>query len=145
MPPMRSTRLSRSHGWVFKVLVAIVLIAGLLFFAGMTFIFSDENKAAGESIAVAVEAFSKEKGLYPERLDDLRPKYLAAIPAAGQHWGIVYAVEPDAKQCWVAYQVHRDSFREYDCQKRVWQLLDYDESLAVKHPKAEWIRPTGRS
>ena len=141
---MRSAQPSKSRGWIFNVLVAIVVIAGLLFFLGITFIFSDENEAAGKSIAAALEAFSKEQGRYPERLAELTPKYLAAIPAAGKYFPIVYAADSDGKQCWLAYAVHRDSLQEYDCQKRTWQLTEYEDSRAVKHPKAERINPTGR-
>jgi hypothetical protein len=137
-------RSNESGGWIFNTFVAIIVIAGLLIVAGLMFIFSDENKASGESIAAAVEAFSKAEGRYPQRLEELRPKYLAAIPSAGEHFGIVYAAEPDGKQCWLAYQIHRDSFQEYDCQKRAWLMVEYEDSEAVRHPKAEWIRPAGR-
>jgi hypothetical protein len=126
------------------VLLGIVVAAVLLFRGCVALVFSDENEAAGKSIAAAVEAFRQEQGRYPERLEELRPKYLAAIPQAGEHFGIVYAADSAGKQCWVAYQVHRDSFEEYDCQKRAWLLVEYEDSQAVRHPKAEWIRPTGR-
>lgn len=125
----------------------LVLFGGILALAGLVYLWetvtgaSDENKAAGESLAAAVEAYKLQQGRYPERLEDLVPKVIAEIPQAGQYFLIVYAVEPGGKQCWVAYQVHRDRFEEYDCRKHAWQNVEFEDSRAVRHPNAQKLRP----
>ena len=88
----------------------------------------DDLEATGKSLVVAVEAFNAKNGRYPPSLDELVPQYLPELPKAGKYFVIDYAVEPDGKQCWVGYQVHRDRIMEYDCRKRDWQNFEIEDS-----------------
>lgn len=98
-------------------------------------------KPAGESIATAVQAFKQRNGLYPQRLEELVPTFLPALPKGGKYFAITYAPEPDRMQCWVAYQVHRDRLEEYDCRKAVWGNVEIEDSHVFRHPNAQFIKP----
>ena len=132
-PPRPQSR----WGWV----IPVALIGGLVFLWNSCSYYNYENKEAAERIATAVEAFNRDYSRYPARLEELAPKYLAEIPQAGEWSAITYAVEPGGAQCWLAYSVHRDYLQEYDCSAHAWQLVDYDDSRAVKHPAKQVILP----
>jgi hypothetical protein len=97
----------------------------------------DDLEAAGKQIVVAVEAFNAKNGRYPMSLDELVPKYLPELPKAGKYFVIDYAVSPDGKQCWVAYQVHRDRIEEYDCRKRGWENMEFMDSASRNQPNVK--------
>jgi hypothetical protein len=121
--------------------VPIAIVGALVFLWNSCSFFNYENKPAAESIAASVEAFHRANGRYPQRLEELVPKFLPEIPQAGEWSPIFYAADPGGTRCWIAYGVHRDDFQEYDCQKQAWQLVDYDESEAVKHPARQVLVP----
>ena len=118
------------HGWI---------AALILFGCGAA---PPENKPAGESIAAAVESYKQKNGRFPGRLQDLVPAHLAAIPKpASKQFVIVYAANHGGSQCWVAYQVQRDSYQEYDCLKRSWSPLAVEKTHVLGHPNAQVLTP----
>jgi hypothetical protein len=123
------------------LIVAVAILGALVFLWNSCSFFNYENKDAAETIAAAVRAYQRDNGRYPARLEDLVPRYLAEIPQAGEWSPMFYAAEPGGAQCWIAYGVHRDDFQEYDCLQHTWQLVDYDDSKAVKHPARQALLP----
>ena len=115
------------------------LLVLMVFLAGCE---STENKAAGESIAAAVQAYKKSNGRYPQQVEDLVPRYLHAVPDSGRYFVIVYAAEPGGSQCWVAYQVHRDRYEEFDCLKGAWTNVEIEDSHVFRHPNARKVVPS---
>lgn len=124
-------------GWV----IPFAIVGGLVFLWNSCSFFNYESREDAERIAAAVEAFNRDHAHYPARLEELVPKYLAEVPQAGEWSTIIYAAEPGGAQCWIAYSVHRDDFQEYDCATHAWQLVDYDDSQAVKHPARQVLVP----
>jgi hypothetical protein len=88
-----------------------------------------------------VQAYEQDNAHYPQRLEGLVPSYLPAVPTAGKYFVIVYAAEPDGQQCWVAYQVHRDRFEEFDCRKGKWTNVEIEDSHVFRHPNAQYVKP----
>ena len=76
-----------------------------------------------------------------ERLEEVVPKYLPAIPVpASKDFVIVYAADSAGKECWVAYQVHRDNFEEYDSAVGKWQLMEYEDTRALREEEKQVLR-----
>jgi hypothetical protein len=127
----------RKYAWVLPVL----LLGGCVYLWELFTGESDENVAAGKSIVAAIEAFNGKNGRYPEKLEELVPRFLPEIPQAGQYFGIYYAAEPGGTQCWLAYGVHRDRVEEYDCSAHTWINLEVDDSAALRHPAKQVLSP----
>lgn len=106
----------------------MLLGIGVFLWASFSAITNNENKAASESIAAAVQSFKEMNGRYPAKLEQLVPAFLPELPKAGKYFSILYAAEPGGAQCWVAYQVHRDRYEEYDCRKQVWINVEIEDS-----------------
>jgi hypothetical protein len=93
-----------------------------------------EREAAAQ-VAAAVQAYRERHGRYPQRVEELVPGELPAMPTI-RHW-LVYAAESDGSQCWILDQVIWDSVSEYDCAGRRWQGLDISRSRAWVHPNKQ--------
>ena len=135
-PVPAPAKVSRKYAWVLPVLA----LGGCVYLLSL-FGENDENKAAGQAIAAAVEQFKAQKGRYPAKLEELVPAFLTEVPQAGQYFGIYYAAEPGGTRCWLSYGVHRDRVEEYDCQTRQWMNVEIDDSLAWKHPGKQTLVP----
>ena len=102
---------------------------------------NDENEAAAKSIADAIAAYNGKNGRYPEKLEQLVPRFLPEVPQAGEWFPIYYAAEPGGTQCWLAYGVHRDRVEEYDCSTRQWINYEWEDSTATRHAKVQILPP----
>jgi hypothetical protein len=137
-PALPPAKVSTEYAWVLPVLaLGGCVYLWEIFTSGVT----DENKAAGQSIAAAVDAYKVKNSRYPAKLEELVPAFLTEVPQAAQYFGIYYAAEPDGTQCWLAYGVHRDRVEEYDCRNREWTNREIDDGLAWKHPAKQTIVP----
>jgi hypothetical protein len=123
-----------------SVTFGLIALAALAFRGCYHFVHNEENAPAAESIVSAMEAYRKENGRCPATLEDMQPKFLASIPKSVNPFVIVYAASVDGKQCWVAYQVHRDNFEEYDSAVGKWQLMEYEETRALREERKQILR-----
>lgn len=133
MIPSRAAK----YSWVLPVL----LLGSCAYLFHLFPLESDENEAAGKSIVSAIEAYNGKNGRYPDKLEDLVPRFLPEVPQAGEWFGIFYAAEAGGTQCWLAYGVHRDRVEEYDCTAHTWTNVEVDDSAAVRHPKRQALAP----
>jgi hypothetical protein len=115
--------------------LALLVVAKLF----MVFVLKDENRAAGEEIVAAVEAYKAANQRYPETLAQLQPKYLGKLPQPASGTNFVYASSPDGKAAWFGYQTMSDAFSEYDSQSRKWQKIEYDQSQALRMRTKEFV------
>ena len=116
-------------------LVVLAVVYKLL----MIFVFTDENRPAGEEIVAAVEAYKVSNKRYPEKLAQLQPKYLGKVPKPAPGTNFVYAASQDGAAAWFGYQTLRDVFCEYDSRTRRWQNLDYDQSDGLRQQVKEFV------
>ena len=117
------------------ILVALIVIYKL----AMAFVFTDENRQAGEEIVAAVEAFKAGNKRYPERLAELQPKYLGRIPRPAPRSNFIYAVASDGTVAWFGYQKPGGGLSEYATDARRWRDIDYDESEALRMRTKEFV------
>ena len=102
-------------------------------------VLADENRPAGEAIVAAAEAYKRANRRFPEKLAQLQPRFLAAIPQPASGTNFVYAASSDGTTCWFGYQTHRDMFNEYDSRTRKWKYLEYEDSDALSRPVKEFV------
>lgn len=77
---VRWVKSCKAFGWKYKVVYPLIPIVGLLAIGGIVNANSYIGKRNAEEIVKAVESFKKETGSYPDRLEDLVPQRLDAIP-----------------------------------------------------------------
>lgn len=58
----------------------------------------EQSKGTGDRIVAQIERFHSDHGRYPERLDDLVPDYLPAIPRPGDGVGYFYSRKDEVYQ-----------------------------------------------
>ena len=131
-----SSRAWRNAGLIF----GFIILAALAFRGCYHLVHNEENRPAAESIVAAMEAYRKENSRCPAKLEDMQQKFLASIPKSVNPFIIVYAASADRKQCWVAYQVHRDNFEEYDSAVGKWQLMEYEDTRALREEGKQVLR-----
>ena len=117
-----------------------VVVAAYVIYRGIVvFVLADENQPAGEKIVAAVETYKRANGRFPEKLAQLQPRFLAAIPQPASGTNFVYAASSDGTTCWFGYQTRRDMFNEYDSSTHKWQYLEYEDSDALKRLTKEFV------
>ena len=122
------------------VIAGGVVVAAYVIYRGIVvFVLADENQPAGEKIVAAVETYKRANGRFPEKLAQLQPRFLAAIPQPVSGTNFVYAASSDGTTCWFGYQTRRATLNEYDSQTRKWQYLDYDDSDALRMRVKEFV------
>jgi hypothetical protein len=128
-------------GWRLKAVGAgAVVIVAFLAYRAIPYIFEDANRAAGERIVAAFEKYKAANGRYPERLDVLVPSFLPQVPKPAVDTNFVYAISPDEKTAFFAYQNPRETVTEYDSRTRRWQDLDYAESGALSMRAKQFVK-----
>ena len=118
---------------------AALVAVYVLYRVTVAFVLSDENRPAGEAIVAAVQAYKLANGRFPEKLEQLQPRFLATIPQPAPATNFVYAAASDGATFWFGYQTHRDMFNEYDSSTRKWQYLEYEDSDALRMPRREFV------
>jgi hypothetical protein len=128
-------------GWRRRAAIAgIVVVAALVIYRFVVpRVLADENRPAGEAIVTAAEAYKRANGRFPEKLAQMQPRFLAAIPQPVSGTNFVYAASSDGTTCWFGYQTHRDMFNEYDSRTRKWQYLEYEDSDALRMLGKEFV------
>ena len=124
--------------WAIVAGVGLIVLI-VLFKLVVMFVFTDENRPAGEEIVGAVEAYKASNKRYPEKLAQLQPKHLGKIPKPAPGTNFVYATSPDGATAWFGYQTLGDVFCEYDSGTRKWRNLEYDQSEALRMRTKEFV------
>jgi len=127
--------------WPRAAVIALGTLAGVYvaYRLAMGFVFTDENRPAGEEIVAAVEAYKAANKRYPENLELLQPKYVGKIPSPAPGTNFVYAIPSDGSAAWFGYQTSRGMLSEYDSQTRKWRELDFDDSHALRMPTKQFV------
>ena len=139
---VNALRLSALHTkWLRAAIVALGTLAGV--YVGykvlMGFVFTDENRPAGEEIVAAMEAYKAANKRYPESLALLQPKYVGKLPSPAPGTNFVYAIPTDGSAAWFGYQTRRGMLEEYDSETRKWHELDLDDSHALRMPTKQFV------
>jgi hypothetical protein len=128
-------------GWRRNAVIAgAVVVAVFVIYRGIVpHVLPEENRPAGEAIVAALEAYKRANGRYPEKLAQLQPRFLAAIPQPVSGTNFAYAATSDGTACWFGYQTPRDMYNEYDSRVRKWQYLEYEDSDALRMRVKEFV------
>ena len=120
------------------IVIALVAVA-LLLRACLGVFVNKEDEPVANSLIEALERYKAAKGIYPPKLDALVPEYLQALPVPREFGKVGYAPLDGGRGCLVGYFTHRDFLEEYDCGKKTWSSLEYDESRLVKAEGVQWL------
>jgi len=128
-------------GWRrWAVIGVLTSIAAIAIFKLYVFVVPpDENRAAGDEIIAALEAYKVGYKRYPDRLAQLQPKYLNRIPQPAPGTNFVYADSSDGSTAWFGYQTLSEFFYEYDTRTRKWEAIGYDQSEALRKQTKEFV------
>lgn len=133
----------RNLSWKTAAILVAVAVAVVVLYrtAGtkVTFLFSEENAVAGNTIVGGLEAFKRGTGKYPDQLALLVPTYIAEIPKPVPDTNFIYAWSTDGKECWFGYQVYRGVLNEYECSTHKWAYREYDDSDALRSYRKEFV------
>jgi hypothetical protein len=130
----------RNLNWkTVAALAGVVVALVLLYRAGVASHFREENAPEAITIVGALEAFKRGTGHFPEKLALLKPGHLAEIPQPAPDTNFIYAVSPDGKECWFAYQMHGGILNEYECGTHKWAHREYEDSDALRSLRKEFV------
>jgi hypothetical protein len=113
-----------------RVFAAFAILIGALAIASCDRNASDASvastKSQAEKIVAALTAYKQDKGRYPDKLDELVPKYLNAIehPLLGDGW--IYAAPPDGYRYNFGFRPGGGDTRSFywSVEQRGWEMDD---------------------
>ena len=120
--------------------IAGLAAAAWLLRACLAVFINKEDQPAADSLVAALDKYKAAKGAYPPSLDALVPEYLPALPALREFGKLGYAPVEGGRGCLLGYFTHRDFLEEYDCGKKEWSSLEYEESRLVKAQGVQWLQ-----
>jgi len=105
------------------------LVAGLIIGLCLSYYQSIERRKNAEKIIEAINKFHKETGVFPDSLNELKPKFLKEIPDS--RWGLIslpftYNLYNSNETFNISYEELMNTSQNYDSSSDEWESAFFD-------------------